>query len=70
MYYTQLVNWLLFYRDKLFNKTLDELQASRLAEKEQKQMLAHVEMSELGTNDSVTNDVLPSERNYQRLRLD
>lgn len=50
----QAVNWLIYYRDTLYGKTLEELKAQREAEI------------------TVSPDVakLPSEKHFQRLRLD
>ena len=52
----QLCNWLIYYREKLFGKTLEQLKEER--EKEKEKNIA----------DEVAN--LPSEKMYQKLRLD
>jgi hypothetical protein len=65
----QLVNWLLYYRDKLFNKTLDELRAARLAESPAAVGSAPTTAAG-GEERDVGAGMLPSERNYQKLRLD
>lgn len=50
----QLVNWIIYYREKLYGKTLEELKAERLLE-------------EIKSKEQAS---LPSERNYEKLRLD
>lgn len=50
----QLVNWLLYYREKLWGKTLEQLQAERDQEASQPEEIAN----------------LPSEQYFQKLRLD
>lgn len=50
----QAVNWLIYFREKLFGKTLEELQSER--------------NREMPKDDAVQQ--LPSEQHYQRLRLD
>ena len=53
----QLCNWIIYYREKLFGKTLEELKAER--EKEAKELELPQEIKEL-----------PSEQWYQKNRLD
>lgn len=53
----QLCNWLIYYREKLFGKTIEQLREDRAREAEEKQ-----------TPVEVAN--LPSEKMYQKLRLD
>jgi len=55
----QMVNWLIFYREKLFGKTLEDLRAEKEAELKAK-----------AENPDPDTEQLPSERNYQKLRLD
>lgn len=50
----QLVNWLLYYREKLRGKSFEELTNEKLKEKEKSEDIAN----------------LPSERMFQKLRLD
>ena len=50
----QAVNWVLYYRETLFGKTLEELMAQR----------------ELEVKPSAETAELPSEKHFQRLRLD
>jgi Domain of unknown function (DUF1823) len=50
----QLVNWLMYYRAKLWGKTLEQLQAER--------------QQEAAQPDEIAN--LPSEQHFQKLRLD
>ena len=50
----QSANWLIYYREKLFGKSLEELQAARLQEQPAEKDVAD----------------LPSEKHYQSLRLD
>ena len=50
----QLVNWLIYYRTKLWGKTFEQLREER--------------MQEEAKPDDIAN--LPSERNFQKLRLD
>ena len=50
----QAANWLIYYREKLFGKTLAELQAARMQE----------------TPADKDVESLPSEKQYQRLRVD
>ena len=52
----QLCNWLIYYREKLFGKTLEQLKEER--EKEKEKIIAEEEAN------------LPSEKMYQKLRLD
>ena len=52
----QLCNWLIYYREKLFGKTLEQLKEER--EKEKEKIVADEEAN------------LPSEKMYQKLRLD
>ena len=50
----QMVNWIIYYREKLWGKTVEQLREERLQEVKQ--------------NEDVAN--LPSEKQYQKLRLD
>lgn len=50
----QLCNWLIYYRERLFGKTIEQLRAERQKEKEAAQEIAE----------------LPSEKMFQKLRLD
>eukprot|EP01035_Chromulina_nebulosa_P018345 gene18345-24037_t len=50
----QLVNWLIYYREKLYGKSLQQLQAEKDIEK--------------AVSNDIAN--LPSEQLYQKLRLD
>ena len=50
----QLVNWLMYYRDKLYGKTFEQLQAERMQEQARSEEIAN----------------LPSEKQFQKLRLD
>lgn len=54
--YHQLVNWLIYYREKLHGKTLEDLRAER---EEELKNVVDTEVAEL-----------PSEKMYQKLRLD
>jgi len=54
----QLVNWMMYYREKLFGKTMEQLAAERDTEK----------MSEVEINPNISN--LPSEKMFRKLRLD
>lgn len=53
----QLVNWLLFYRERLFGRTIEQLQAEAAERKRLAEM-------------SSATDTSPSEMMYQRKRLD
>ena len=53
----QLCNWLIYYREKLFGKSLDDIRIEREKERMEKPV-------DLATQD------LPSEKMYQKLRLD
>jgi|Transcript_20581 hypothetical protein len=50
----QLVNWMIYYREKLFGKTIEQLKEERLQEVQKSQELSS----------------LPSEKQYEKLRLD
>jgi hypothetical protein len=65
----QAVNWLIFYREKLFNKSFEQLRAERAAElklREEADSQADPQAAEA----ALLQQGLPSERNYQKLRLD
>lgn len=50
----QLVNWLIYYREKLWGKTFEQLREEKMKEEAKSEEIAN----------------LPSERNFQKLRLD
>jgi Domain of unknown function (DUF1823) len=50
----QMVNWIIYYREKLWGKTVEQLREERLQEMKQ--------------SEDISN--LPSEKQYQKLRLD
>ena len=56
----QLVNWLLFYRERLYGKTIEQLQAEAAERKNRAEIEAQVAVV----------DNSPSEMMYQRTRLD
>ena len=63
----QLVNWLIYYRERLFGKTIEQLREEAAASALAKQLATvsqetHLEQSEI--------DNLPSEKMYQKTRLD
>lgn len=55
--YFQLVNWMIYYREKLFGKSMEQLAAERDAKK----------LSDV-IDPAISN--LPSEKMFQKLRLD
>ena len=56
----QLVNWLLFYRERLYGKTIEQLQAEAAERKKRAEIEAQ----------AAVVDNSPSEMMYQRTRLD
>lgn len=58
----QLVNWLIYYREKLFGKTLEDLQRERM-EQIQNEIESDSNMKGVDPN-------LPSERMFEKHRLD
>lgn len=50
----QLVNWMIYYREKLYGKTVEQLREERLQEVQKSQEISN----------------LPSEKQYEKLRLD
>jgi hypothetical protein len=52
------VNWLIYYREKLFGKSIEQLAEEREEERKREE------------NASAEVKKLPSEQNFQKLRLD
>jgi hypothetical protein len=59
----QLGNWLIYYREKLFGKTIEEL-------KKEREEARFKEQQELGQGKSDSNEELPSETMFKKFRLD
>lgn len=59
----QLCNWLIYYREKLHGKTIEQLRAEREAEREGERLREEALAAE-------GKELLPSERNYKKLRID
>ena len=63
----QLVNWLIYYRERLFGKSIAQLQAEALAAKASN---ATNNSSNRSVTDEVSNTSIPSEVMFERKRLD
>ena len=65
-----MVNWLIYYREKLFNKTFEQLVQEREQEKLNSDNNNNNNNNDGNSDNNINISDLPSERLYQKLRLD